>query len=60
MCIRDRYQAKGFIEPQITAESYVTLNGQRSKPFIDPTINLLDIKEGWEHKDWVLPLKTKD
>ena len=58
--LKNKYQEKGFVAPQITAESYVTLNGQRSKPFIDPTINLLDIKEGWEHKDWVLPLKTKD
>ncbi len=58
--LKNKYQEKGFLQPQITAESYVTLNGRRSKPFIDPTINLLDIKEGWKHKDWILPLKTKD
>ena len=55
--LKDIYQEKGFLQPQITAESYVTLNGQRSKPFIDPTINLLEIEEGWGHKDWVLPLE---
>ena len=58
--LKNKYQEKGFLAPQITAESYVTLNGKRSKPFIDPTINLLTIKEGWKHKDWVLPLERKD
>ncbi len=52
--LKDKYQAKGFLQPQITAESYVTLNGRRSKAFIDPTVNLLEIEEGWGHKDWVL------
>jgi len=55
--LKAKYQEKGFINPQITAESYVTLNGRRSKPFIDPTVNLLEIKEGWAHKKWVLPLE---
>lgn len=55
--LKEKYQEKGFINPQITAESYVTLNGRRSKPFIDATINLVEIKEGWTHKYWVLPLE---
>ena len=56
--LKEQYQEKGFINPQITAESYVTLNGRRSKPFIDPTVNLLDIEEGWAHKNWILPFEV--
>ena len=57
--LKEKYQEKGFINPYITAESYVTLNGRRSKPFINSTINLAKIKEGWKHKYWVLPLEEK-
>lgn len=55
--LKEKYREKGFIDPHITAESYVTLNGRRSKPFIDPKVNLVNIEESWKHKDWVLPLK---
>lgn len=55
--LKEKYQEKGFLNPQISAESYVTLNGRRSKPFIDPTVNLVEIEEGWGHKTWVLPLE---
>ncbi len=55
--LKEKYQEKGFVNPQITAESYVTLNGRRSKPFIDPQVNLVEIEEGWGHKTWVLPLE---
>jgi len=55
--LKAQYQEKGFVNPQITAESYVTLNGRRSKSFIDPTVNLVEIEEGWAHKKWVLPLE---
>ncbi len=54
--LKEKYQEKGFLNPQITAESYVTLNGRRSKPFIDPKVNLVEMEEGWGHKTWVLPL----
>jgi hypothetical protein len=23
----------------------------------DPTLNLLDLKDSWKHKDWILPLE---
>jgi len=54
--LKEKYREKGFVNPQVTAESYVTLNGRRSKPFIDPAVNLVEIEEGWGHKTWVLPL----
>ncbi|NMM46978.1 HTTM domain-containing protein [Marinigracilibium pacificum] len=46
------------IEPKITADIYVTLNGRRSKVFIDPEIDLSELKDSWEPKSWVLPYKN--
>ena len=53
--LEKEYQNKGFQKPQVTVDSYVTLNGRRSKQFIDPTIDLTGIEEGFQHKQWILP-----
>jgi len=50
------YQSKGWHDPQVFAESYVTLNGRPSQLFIDSTINLAGVKESFRHKKWILPL----
>ena len=55
--LKKEYQKKGFVEPQVTAESYVTLNGRRSKMFIDPKVDLTTIPISWKHKDWVIPFE---
>ncbi len=52
--LEEKYREKGFIDPQITVESYVTLNGRRSQPFIDPNRDLTKIGRSWQTKDWVL------
>ena len=49
------YQRKGWKDPQVFAESYVTLNGRPSQPFIDPNVNLAAEKESFKPKNWVLP-----
>lgn len=51
------YRKKGFENPEIRAESYVTLNGRRSRPFINPEVDLTKEKEGFHHKKWVLPFE---
>ncbi len=56
--LADEYHKKGFEKPVITAESYVTLNGRRSQPLIDPTINLVDVQQVSGRQDWLLPLNT--
>ena len=53
------YQQKGFEDPVITAESYVTLNGRRSQRLVDPKVNLAKIPRGFQHKYWVLPLEKE-
>ena len=56
--LADVYKKRGINDPEVTAEIYVTLNGARSRLFIDSTVNLAAKKIGWQHYDWVLPYKT--
>jgi len=54
--LRRHYEAEGMKNPEITVESYVTLNGSGSRLFIDSSINLAEEKETWfGHKQWILP-----
>ncbi len=49
------YQSKYNIKkPKVTADVYVALNGRTSKKLIDSNINLLDLKDGFKKKDWIL------
>ena len=49
------YQQKGIKNPIVTAESYVTLNGSGSRLYIDTTVNLANVHDGFGHKKWILP-----
>ena len=52
------FKKKGLAEPKIYAEVYVTLNGEPSRLFIDPTVNLAAKKPSWRPYDWVLPYEN--
>ena len=45
---------KGMKDPVITADVYVTLNGQPSKRYIDPDVDLTEVTNDWSHKEWIL------
>lgn len=49
------YTEKGIKNPVITAESYVTLNGRGSRPFIKSNVDLGNEKESFGPKHWILP-----
>jgi len=49
------YQDRGVNDPSVRAEVYVTLNARPSRLLIDPTVDLTEIKDGWTHKEWILP-----
>jgi hypothetical protein len=53
--LADEYEKRGLHKPQVRAEVYVTLNAQPSRLLIDPNVDLAQIKDGWEHKTWILP-----
>ncbi|MDJ1471925.1 HTTM domain-containing protein [Xanthocytophaga flava] len=53
--LASQYEQKGFKQPQVRAEVYVTLNGKPSRLLIDPHTDLTKIQDGWEAKSWILP-----
>ncbi len=48
------YKAKGWSDPAVFVENYVTLNGRPSQLFIDPKIDLAKEKDSFQHKTWIL------
>jgi hypothetical protein len=53
--LHDFYKKQGINNPIVTAESYVALNGRLSQRYIDPTINLAQEHDTFQHKSWILP-----
>jgi hypothetical protein len=53
------YSNEGHKNIQIFADSYVALNGRKSQQFIDPKINLLEHKNGFRNKEWILPFNDE-
>lgn len=53
--LKQEYRNKGFINPEVRAESYVTLNGRASKLMIDKQTILSDQEESFANKNWILP-----
>jgi len=51
----DHFASQGHQNIEVFVESFVALNGEQSRPFIDPQRNLYEIEDGFGHKDWVLP-----
>lgn len=51
------YEKKGYVNPQVRVESYVTLNGSGSKPFINSSVDLAKEGEGFTSKNWILPFE---
>ncbi len=48
------YAAHGFQNPQVYADTYVTLNGRLGKMLIDPTVDLAKEQESFAPKSWIL------
>ena len=56
--IAEDFKSKGIKEPEVYVQSYVTLNGSGSMPFIKEDVNLAAEKESFKNKKWVLPFGT--
>ena len=52
--IKKEVESRGLKDPIINAEVYVTLNGSRSKLFIDPEVDLTTLQDNFKPKDWIL------
>ncbi|MDQ3048529.1 MAG: HTTM domain-containing protein [Bacteroidota bacterium] len=57
--LKQKFRESGMENPKITVESYVTLNGKGSRMFLDPSIDLLTLNDGFGNKDWILPFDEK-
>lgn len=55
----DHFAAQGHKNIQVFAESYVALNGRRSQPFIDKTVDLYQEQESFKPKTWILPFNDE-
>lgn len=53
--LADHYKAEGMQDPQVRAEVYVTLNARPSQLLIDPTVNLVQERDTFKPKKWILP-----
>ncbi|TSE06783.1 HTTM domain-containing protein [Aquimarina algiphila] len=43
----------------VFVEGYISLNGRLSQPYIDPRVDLLKVKDGFQHKTWILPFEDE-
>ncbi len=50
------FSAQGHENLEIYVESYAALNGRSSQPFIDPEVDLLEIRDSFKPKTFILPL----
>lgn len=55
--LAEEYKKQGMRDPEVYGEVYVSLNGQRSRLFIDSTVDLAKQPLSWGHYSWVLPYK---
>lgn len=56
--LHDSYKKnEGMVDPEVTVECYVSLNGRLSKQYINPHINLAKQDESFKPKTWILPFK---
>lgn len=53
--LKDVYKNRGVANPSVRVFSYVSLNGNRSQPFINPHTDLTREKESFAPKNWILP-----
>lgn len=53
--LRDAYSKPGLPAPKVTAEVWVTMNGESSRMLVDPGRDLSREVDGFHHFDWILP-----
>ena len=53
--LAEHFQKQGHANVQVFVDSYVALNGRTSRPYVDPTVDLLGIKESFHRQTWLVP-----
>lgn len=57
--LKRHFESQGHQNLQVFVDSYVALNGRRSRPFVDPKVDLANVNESFKHKDWILPFEDE-
>lgn len=57
--LHDHYQQQGMMNPEVYATIYVTLNGRRSKLYVDTSQNLALTTDNFKHKNWIMPFNDE-
>ena len=50
----NQYREKGFEQIEVYCNSKLSLNGRRSKTYIDPKVDLMKVRRGFNHKKWIV------
>ena len=53
--LANHFQQQGHVNVQVFVDSYVALNGRPSRPYVDPTVDLTQIKESFHRQTWLVP-----
>ncbi len=57
--LKKHFENTGLNNVAIYVESYVALNGRKSRPYIDPAVNLAAVNDSFKPKTWILPFDDK-
>ena len=57
--LKNHYKKKGFKNPSVYVDSFVTLNGRLSKRFIKKNTDLAKEKDSFKQKNWITHLKDE-
>ena len=52
----EHFTSQGHQNLAVYVESYASLNGRRSQPYIDPEIDLMTLKNNFSNRSFILPL----
>ncbi|WP_420581669.1 HTTM domain-containing protein [Reichenbachiella sp.] len=53
------FESQGHENVEVYVDSFVALNGRSSRPFVDPEVDLMKVKESFKHKQWILPFEDE-
>lgn len=57
--LHDYYKVQGMQEPEVYATVYVSLNGRRSRLYVDTSVNLAKEQDSFRHKNWILAFNDR-
>ncbi|MUP46433.1 HTTM domain-containing protein [Gramella sp. BOM4] len=57
--LAEHFRKDGHENIEVYVENYVALNGRKSRPYIDPEVNLLNFADSFKHKTFILPFEDE-